>query len=70
MLRKKGADTTWVEVELLFKTGGGAWKVRAGTGKDAFVPVVAIVDSEDDLAPGVHTKIEIATSLAEGKGLV
>lgn len=68
---KHQPDTAWVDVELLVKSGSGlAWKVRGETGREAWIPVAAIADSEDDLAVGAHTRIEIPVSMAEEKELV
>lgn len=67
----RSSNTAWVAVEILRKSKSGlAWLVRADNDREAWIPESAIVDMEDDLAPGVHTKIEIPTSLAEDKELV
>jgi hypothetical protein len=65
------SDTCWVDVEILRQSASGlAWLVRGGNDREAWIPNAAIVDTEDDLAPGVHTKIEVPTSMAEEKELV
>jgi len=65
-------DTCWVDVEILRESPTGlAWLVRSSVDdSEQWIPKRAIADSEDDLEPGVHTKIELPTVLAEEKGLV
>lgn len=63
----KDADTTWIDVEIKAATDL-AVMVTNGK-KTAWVPRSQIIDSESDLEIGAHTKIEIATWLAEEKGL-
>jgi hypothetical protein len=71
----KQTDTAWIDVEILHVTIDAsdkkprAWLVTNGKTK-AWLPASAIVDSDDDLKIGVHTRIEISTSLAEDKELV
>lgn len=66
--------TTWIKVEIKHGTKDKlgypkAWLVTNGH-REAWVPAAAVVDSDEDLKIGMHTRIEIATSLAEDKGLV
>lgn len=64
-------DTCWVDVDLMWLSPTGlAWKLQADNGIEAWVPVAAIMDSEDDLGPGISTRIEIPTAMAEEKELV
>lgn len=72
----KQTDLTWLNVEVKHVTHEphGLKEPRAylvSNGKrQAWLPASAITDSDDDLAIGVHTRIEISTSLAEDKELV
>jgi hypothetical protein len=59
--------TEWLAVEVLHKT---ARAVLVSNGKDqAWLPLASIIDSEDDLVIGAHTRIEISGRLADEKGL-
>lgn len=60
--------SAWIDVEVVARSAAA---VLIDNGKDqAWVPLSQVVDSEDDLVPGTHTKIELPDWLAEEKGLV
>lgn len=64
------ADTVWVDVEILRRSKyDDGWEVEAEDGTKAWVNDDRIIDTEDDLKPGVSTRIELATLYAENKGL-
>jgi hypothetical protein len=63
-----GAETVWVAVEVLAMTSKAVY-VTDGK-EEVWLPLSAVVDSEDDLRIGLHTKIELSASFAETKGLV
>lgn len=67
---KQTPDVVWVGVELIATNSQKtAWLVDNGKQR-AWLPTLAISDSEEDLAVGLHTKIEIRRAMAEEKGLV
>jgi hypothetical protein len=68
-------STTWIDVEIVhFTTDVVTKKPKAflvdNGKKRSWIPASAVVDSDDDLTIGKHTRIEIATSMAEDKELV
>jgi hypothetical protein len=63
-------DTVWLQVEVLRRSKfDDGWQVKADDGTVAWLSDDRIIDTEDDLKVGVSTKIELATTYAEFKGL-
>jgi hypothetical protein len=63
-------DTVWVRVEVLRRSKfDDGWEVEADDGTKAWVNDDRISDTEDELAIGVSTKIELSTGYAEAIGL-
>lgn len=67
----KKADTVWIDVAVLRRSKyDDGWEVEGDDGTTAWVNDDRIVDVDGpDLATGVATRIELATSYAEDKGL-
>lgn len=68
MPRDLNRATTWIKVDVIHKTDAA---VLVSNGKTrAWVPLAAIIDSEDDIVIGKTNSIEITESLATDKDLV
>lgn len=62
------SETTWIDVLVKIEREK-AVLVNNGD-RDAWLPKLLILDTEDDIGAGVETRIEIALWLAEEKELI
>lgn len=65
-----GQDTEWIDVTCLRESPSGkAWLVTNGS-KESWIPKSQVIDEEEELRPGLATKIELPAWLLESEELV
>jgi hypothetical protein len=66
----KNTDTVWISVAILVRSKfDDGWQVEGEDKTKAWIGDERIIDSEEELQPGISTKIELSVSYAESKGL-